>query len=409
MAAAPIAKNIVVFLDGTRNRLRRDKSTNVAKLFEATPELDDPGRIQLTRYLHGVGTKPDWFERLARRDPLQRDIKKHVGRELPWGLAPLQFLFGTAYGAGTEARIKEAYLFICSEYDAERRDKVFVFGFSRGAFAARSLAGFIERVGLLLYEHIAHIEEAYALYESSADPAQSALAAYLVKLTDKGFPGPDSRDYVRIHFLGVWDTVAALGVPWSDSWTAPHTQYVQLEVPPNVMNARHALALHELRSDYEPLVWCNRNRHDSLKQVWFVGAHADVGGGYRRTESALSDIALRWMATEAEGTGLVVDRSRGWWHPVPEPHLLHHEVRGFFAHVEPAVRAHVAGTHPLVDATLDSFYFHQHVLRHFDDERARDYRETAKVNEALHAADDCALTLYLRTRLAGNDAVGDSS
>ncbi|HSC63072.1 MAG TPA: DUF2235 domain-containing protein [Caldimonas sp.] len=409
MGVAVVAKNIAVFLDGTRNRLRRDKETNVAKLFRASPELDKPGRRQVKRYLHGVGTRPPWFERLTRSDPLRRDIRKHLKPEVPRGLGPLRALLGTAYGAGTEARIKEAYLFICGEYDAERRDKVFVFGFSRGAFAARSLAGFIDRVGLLLYAHAGHVEEAYALYESCADASQSALAEFLVKLTDRSFPGPESRDYVRIHFLGVWDTVAALGVPWSDSWTAPHTRYVQLEVPPNVMNARHALALHELRSDFEALAWCNRSRHPSLQQVWFVGAHADVGGGYRRTESGLSDIALRWMAVEAEAAGLVVERSAGWWQPVPEPLSLHHEVRGPFAGIEPAVRAHVAGTHPLFDASLDSFRFHAHVLRHFDDATARDYREPSKVSDALRAVDECALRLYLRTRLVGNDIVSSAS
>jgi len=324
-------------------------------------------------------------------------------------LGLFQVLLGTAYGAGTEARIKEAYLFICSEFKSRRGDKVFIFGFSRGAFAARSLAGFIDRVGLLLYKHAARVEEAYALYEASADPAQSALAEYLVRLTDKSFPGPESADYIRIHFLGVWDTVVALGVPWSDSWTAPHTRYVQLEVPPNVMNARHALALHELRGDFEPLVWCNRHRHPSLQQVWFVGAHADVGGGYAAKESGLSDIALRWMAMEAEGLGLFVDSSAAWRQPSAEPLALHHEVCGFFSDIEPAVRAHVAATHPTFDASVDSFYFHRHVLRHFADRGARDYRFESKVTDALTAADEHALRLYLQTRMLGNDKVGGDS
>lgn len=407
MSLAGVPKNIAVFLDGTLNRLRRDTPpTNVAKLFEAAPDLDEPKRSQVGRYLTGVGTKLSAFERWTRHDPLKRDIKRYLKPELPRGLGFLQFFLGAAYGAGTEARIKEAYLFICSELDSERRDKVFIFGFSRGAFAARSLAGFIDRVGILLYKHAAHVEAAYKLYESCADPAQSPLAALLRKLTDKSFPGPESPDYIRIHFLGVWDTVVALGVPWSDSWTAPHTQYVQLEVPPNVMNARHALALHELRGEFEPLVWCNRNRHPSLQQVWFVGAHADVGGGYDESKSGLSDIALRWMAMEAERVGLFVDRTKGWWQPAPEPLALHHEVEWLFAGVEPAVRAHVTGTHPYFAASVDSFYFHRHVLRHLDAGGARDYRWVAKVNDALKAADEYALKLYIQTRMLGHDAVG---
>jgi hypothetical protein len=175
------------------------------------------------------------------------------------------------------------------------------------------------------------------------------------------------------------------------------------------MNARHALALHELRGDFEPLVWCNRNRHKSLQQVWFVGAHADVGGGYAESESALSDIALRWMAKEAERVGLFVDRSPSWWQPVPEPLTLHHEVKWLFAGVEPAVRAHVTGRHPYFAASVDSFYFHRHVLRHLDASGARDYRWISKVNDALKAADEHALKLYLQTRMLGNDAVGGDS
>jgi hypothetical protein len=104
------------------------------------------------------------------------------------------------------------------------------------------------------------------------------------------------------------------------------------------MTARHALALHELRGAFEPMLW-ESGSHPDLKQVWFPGAHADVGGGYRVNEDELSNTALHWMASEAEKAGLVVDKAAVWWQQLVGQPVIHHEIRGLFLATMPSPRS----------------------------------------------------------------------
>jgi len=333
-------RDIAIFIDGTWNRAATRSPTNVKKLYEATAEGHCQGREQRKLYVQGVGTRPRVDAgRLADAD-YNRELERYLRAvdtpvHTPEGIA----LLGGATGLGTAARIRATYHFLCKHFRHQHSDRVFLFGFSRGAFAARSLAGFIGKVGLLLADKLSHVQRAYEIYERSEDPDQTELSDYLYKLTGCGIVQPDDPLYVPSHFLGVWDTVGALGLPSRMQWlTAPFTEYHQVECPSAVLTARHALALHELRTAFEPLLW-QPGQHPDLQQMWFAGAHADVGGGYPAGEDAQSDAALRWMASEAMRAGLVVDTKAPWWTPSPNIGSIHHEIRKLFLATLPTPRS----------------------------------------------------------------------
>ena len=405
------AKNIVLFIDGTWNEPSKDEDTNVRKLFHAARfEVSGP-TPQVTYYLPGVGTDirqshPGMPVGLYGGD---LSFKDHLVPELPVSAALLRSGIGGLFGKGTAARIKEAYGFLSSEYERRRGDTVFVFGFSRGAFAARSLAGFVSRVGTLLREALHLVEEAYRIYENGTDPADSELAQFLLEFTRKPMlQSADHPDALPIHFLGVWDTVGALGLPGRmRRFTAQRTEYHQTELPPAVFAARHALALHELRQPFEPLLWSNRAGHPGLVQAWFPGAHADVGGGYGNAESGLSDEALRWMAREAAPVGLQLENNVAWLSGSAGKPILHHEIRKWFYLARPTVRSQLQR---LLDAqdrsTMDNaMYFHESVATHLHDRNARNYAFREHVNERLMQADELALRLVLRSRVLGHEFV----
>lgn len=403
MANPSTPRDIAVFIDGTWNRQGTLGSTNVRKLYEATVTGPVGGREQAKLYLSGVGTKPQVSGEGLADAEYRAHLALHLDRELPTGLGRTRSVSGGAFGKGTTARIKAAYRAVCAEHDRRRGDKVFVFGFSRGAFAARSLAGFMEKVGLLLRKRLGAVDEAYRLYESSEDASQSALAEFLYKLTGRRMPSVEDDAWLPVHFLGVWDTVASLGLPSRLAWlTAPFTEYHQVDVPPNVMHARHGLALHELRETFEPLLWSSAG-HSSLEQVWFPGAHADVGGGYLPGETGLSDIALHWMAAEAEAKGLALDKSSKWLQPAARRPEVHHEIRGIFLATLPAVRRW------LDVANRDSvhgFHFHASARDHlFASPRAAYAYKHPFVNAALRRADELAAPRMVLSRLRGNRIV----
>ena len=398
------ARNICAFIDGTWNRAGTRTPTNVRKLFDAIPEGVVKGREQHKLYIPGVGKKPRADGGVLDEADYAVALSRYLRRELPTGTATVgRWLIGGGFGRGTAARIKAAYHFLCENYDARRGDRVFLFGFSRGAFAARSLAGFTGRVGVLLADKLEHVERAYEIYERSEDPAQTELADFLEQLTGVRVVTADSEFYLPIHFLGVWDTVASLGLPSRLEWlTAPFTEYHQVEVPPSVMTARHALALHELRGLFEPLLW-KRGAHTDLKQVWFAGAHADVGGGYEAGEDALSNIALRWMATEAALCGLAVDGKAPWLKSADEPVVVHHEIRKMFVATLPLPRKWL-DVDEMID--WDSHYFHRSTLDYLLEADQVRYRFIHPfVNAALKRADAWALSRAVELRLHGQEIV----
>ncbi len=279
------AKNIVLFMDGTWNS-RRDE-TNVTKLEACCRGFSE--REQVVKYVRGVGA------------PRYADFS--ILRRLPHMLT--RSLRSGATGHGIRGQICEAYQFLCQNYSREAGDRIYLFGFSRGAFAARSLAGFAKTVGLVLRDkcNTRNIEIAYDLYEHGIPGLVSPSEELFRKEGIAEVPVEGQTD-LPIYFMGLWDTVASLGLQRRRQFEAEFTEYHQHELPSNVRYARHALALHEIRKNFQPLILngSDNDHKDRLRQVWFPGSHGDVGGGFR--DARLSDVCLDWMADEAERYGL---------------------------------------------------------------------------------------------------------
>ncbi|MBF6330107.1 DUF2235 domain-containing protein [Nocardia transvalensis] len=216
-------------------------------------------------------------------------------------------LLGGAFGLGLDANLSTMYWQLALNW--EPGDEIFIFGFSRGAYTARSLAGMINRLGLLTAD--AMIAKQYP----------RALKIYRQRKRHPDDPDPcewvqfreqHSHYPVPIKFIGVFDTVGALGMPVVTSW---RHRFHDVRLSPIVHCARQALAINERRRAFAPCLWeitdeagVQEQRPDRVKQVWFKGVHTDIGGGY--PDSRLSDITLRWMVGEAEQQGLQFDRER---------------------------------------------------------------------------------------------------
>ena len=239
-------------------------------------------------------------------------------------------------GVGLDKHIKEAYHWLGKHYNPG--DEIYVFGFSRGAFTARSLVGMIHTTGLLKLNDLDDSRSrklvglTYNNYrEGNSKPVDADLTF-------------DAGNKLPIHFLGVWDTVGALGVPdhmhglsiFDDPW---NYRFLDVELTSCIKHARHALALDEKRASFMPTLW-NENslaEHPDAKQIWFTGVHCDVGGGYQ--ERGLSDGPLRWMIEQAQDVGLVfrdgIIKEKDWHKEVkPDPWGVRHDsTTGVFAHL----------------------------------------------------------------------------
>lgn len=257
-------KRITIFADGTWNSPEQGGASNVLTMARAaSPE--DAGAEQVAFYDWGVGT----------------DRKKIAG-----GIS----------GAGIDKNIMDCYRFIVHNYNPG--DLLYLFGFSRGAYTVRSLAGFIRNCGLLKREHADRIPEAYGLYRkrsASSKPGEPQAVTFREKFA--------IADITDIEFVGVWDTVGALGIPVPFWGTLGERDFLFHDTEPSkiIKHARHAVSIDENREDFEPALWGDKPGLD-LKQVWFPGVHSDVGGGYEAT--GLSHCACQWMLQEAEGLGL---------------------------------------------------------------------------------------------------------
>ena len=268
----------VLCFDGTWNSPGDDPKapttveTNVVRFYEAVRSGVLPDRSTQTKwYDQGVGT--NWYDKIA----------------------------GGAFGFGLDQKIRDGYEFLVENYPyPEPGDQqVYILGFSRGAYTARSLVGMIRKVGLLLPENVHRVDDAYALYRNRDASADTAEA--------KTFRDRFSRP-IRIKFLGVWDTVGALGIPVSAlEWlNSAVYSFHDTELSGIVENAAHAVAIDEHRVDYQVTLWQQiAKTGQSVEQRWFIGAHADVGGGYASRD--LSDITLSWMQAKARAAGLAID------------------------------------------------------------------------------------------------------
>ncbi|WP_460727498.1 DUF2235 domain-containing protein [Nocardia heshunensis] len=217
-------------------------------------------------------------------------------------------LMGGAFGLGLEANLSAAYWQLALNW--EPGDEIFIFGFSRGAYTARSLAGMINRLGILKYDAMIHgkYPKVLEIYQTRKkhpdDPDPPEWAEFRAEYCYPERP--------TINFLGVFDTVGAMGVPGLTAWKH---RFHDVRLSKIVLCARQALAIDERRREFAPCLWeipADQkelfNRPDRVKQVWFEGVHSDIGGGY--ADCGLSDITLRWMIAEAEAEGLTFDHDR---------------------------------------------------------------------------------------------------
>ncbi|MEO7467041.1 MAG: DUF2235 domain-containing protein [Sphingobium limneticum] len=303
-------KRLVFCFDGTWNKLNPDLATNVVLTAASIQRTDDDGIAQIIHYDEGVGT--DELEKVR----------------------------GGVFGQGLVKNLREAYRFLIFNYDPG--DEIYVFGFSRGAFSARSFIGLIRQVGPLERLHVGRIDEAIKLYQdaergqSEADDElrrfrSSYSGAVCIDVGDDAWRCGNVAGYqqgqaplLKIKFLGVWDTVGALGWPKIlpyDDWLNRNHAFHDASVDAFVENARHAVAIDERRKLFPvelmgDLSSLNRNRgfadHDHkapYQERWFPGDHGSVGGGGDIRQ--LSDSALAWVLIGAKRAGLRLDTNAG--------------------------------------------------------------------------------------------------
>jgi hypothetical protein len=319
---------------------------------------------QTCHYLAGVGSdRGEGFETPGHL------VEAGLQSEAAWVQRQVKNLYSGVTGWGTDFNIRAAYRWLVEHYDPG--DAVFFFGFSRGAFAARSLAGFVDIVGVLFKHMQEHIVPLYDLYRQG--PAgRRQLQDEVQKLAGRHGPFPrpgrsvggrngsdapmNDPDALRVYFIGVWDTVGAIH-SWQTIRSGRRRGSHEVEMPDNVTHVRHALALHELRAPFEPELFerAPTEPGGSLEQVWFAGAHADIGGGYP-DESELAAVTLKWVAQEAADKGLVLDGliERGFsatpGSTLARAHGVHNSLSGPFSLMIPRVRRMVGdpdpNTHP---------------------------------------------------------------
>jgi uncharacterized protein (DUF2235 family) len=276
-------KRIAVFLDGTWNTVNDD--TNVWRLKSLC--VSEPGS-QIVYYSAGVGTQ--------------------FGAKIRGGL----------YGYGLNEEITDAYKWLIDNYEVG--DDLFIFGFSRGAYTARSLSGFISKCGLLAPGAPLSVNQLFERHRRRNYRTIRAL--------QDGVPGNDSQessvedawilrycDAINIKFVGVWDTVGALGIPisWANRFNISRYQFLETHLRLTNKFAFHALAVDEHRALFEPTLWTRtvandakepapKRSFDEVEQRWFVGAHANVGGGY--PNDIMAQAPLKWLMDKAAFQGL---------------------------------------------------------------------------------------------------------
>jgi uncharacterized protein (DUF2235 family) len=307
------AKNIIICSDGTGNSAFKARGTNVFKLYEAVDmrgHEDDPSLLrQIPIYDDGVGTQ---------------------------GFTPLRALSG-ATGLGVNRNLRQLYAELVQCY--EPGDRLYLFGFSRGAYTVRALAGLIGECGILDKNRVGshaelkeRVEEAFAAFRElfplplmrrmRGKPSLENLRAFRKRWAhdpeaEAAAGRADSPEDISrpIHFLGVWDTVDAVGLPW-DRLADLLNQIYPFRFPDRklgrcVRAACHAVSIDDERRTFHPVLWDERDDPypGRIRQVWFAGAHSNVGGGYPK--QGMSLVALDWMAAEAAKAGLrFVDSDR---------------------------------------------------------------------------------------------------
>lgn len=273
-------KRLVLCCDGTWNSADQESNhepcpTNVVRLGYRVAKRDSAGVAQIVYYDQGVGTG-NTVDRIT----------------------------GGAIGKGLDDNIYDAYRFLVCNY--EPGDELYFFGFSRGAFTARSVVGMARKCGILAAKHGRQYLRATELYRDPAKPTDAGPVRFRADYCCYG-----DAD-LQVKFIGVWDTVGALGIPLRGlRWlTKEKYAFHDTELSGAVQSAAHALAIDEHRKPFEPAIWEYKPKPgQQIEQVWFCGAHSDVGGGYERKpgEAQLADLALDWMIERARACGLAFD------------------------------------------------------------------------------------------------------
>lgn len=267
-------KKIVIFCDGTWQSLETEHSTNIRKLKDLLKPTDDNGVKQSAHYLSGVGTGD-----------------------------AVDAVVGGITSDGLEEKIQEAYKLLCEHFC--EGDEIHILGFSRGAYTARSLMGFINLVGIIDEAELSKLPSLWDYYRCNDEEREG-------KTISKG-------DVPTIKSLTVFDTVGALGIPNISSLFKDEInkinekhQFHNVKLSSNVEHALHLLAVDERMPKFTPTLFEKNESSDSklkdLKQVWFCGGHEDVGGGNKDAEDkGLENIALHWVVGELSKLGLKFD------------------------------------------------------------------------------------------------------
>jgi uncharacterized protein (DUF2235 family) len=268
---------LVLFFDGTWNE--PNDLTNVDLLYQRTAESPD----QRSLYIPGVGTRDQGLFALADK------------------------FLGGAFGQGLTQNIKTGYRWICERYMPGAQ--IFIFGFSRGAYSARSLAGLIRKCGVIRDVTDPNIDQAYSIYRDASSSTDERITEYRQSHSQE----------CDIEFVGVWDTVGELGIPVGGLQIPGFNDYYKFHdtsLSNSTKAAYHAVAANEFRSLYAPTLWTkgkDDRGHLPVEQRWFIGAHANVGGGYtsppRHPADLLPLIPARWLLDVAVTHGLKIDHS----------------------------------------------------------------------------------------------------
>lgn len=288
-------KRIVICCDGTWQRLYNSSLTNVALTARAVAPRDAKGVPQIVYYSVGVGASM-------------------------YGVSMWQGMTG----ADLDDHLLDAYLFLNLNY--EPGDEIYLFGFSRGAYTVRSLAGLLRKCGVLRRAHVDKARAALELYRHREVTADTFLAARFraahaiawPRLNQDGATIDTPPVDLRIRYVGVWDTVGSLGIPRllpiSIGLNASY-QFHDTSLSRAVYSARHAVAIDEQRAAFAPTLWSNVEAFNTpgatprVAQAWFPGDHGAVGGS---SESrGLSNCALLWVLEGAEQVGLTLMREPG--------------------------------------------------------------------------------------------------
>jgi len=318
-------KRIVICADGTWSRpekdLKVDFPTNVLKIARAIQPFGEDQIPQQVFYDWGIGSYNDQ-------------------------------IVGGATGRGIHKNIMDDYRYIVQNYSPG--DELYFFGFSRGAYTVRCLSGLINNCGILRRPNAPLIQKAFDHYKKSG-AAFSPSGDESIKFREL-----HSHESREVKFIGVWDTVGAMGIPISFlGMFDDKDEFYDTKIGGNVRIARHALAIDEHREDFVPTIWDKKDNIE-IKQVWFAGAHSDIGGGYKPDldGTAQADNALLWMINEVQKTGLTVESHLQQKLKIKPVATLHESRRSFF-------RVKKAVYRP-IDHGKDTIYVHDTVKHRWE-------------------------------------------